>query len=143
MSFDRGRGVTDWNAHFSYAQSTNELYTCASYLGNRLSTLTSCLDLNTYAQLYADVSTKIASYGIAYAGWRDGQDPFYGSDPGRGVTVWVDHYNHVKNNGNATVSTTVTNRLNSLSNRLSRNVYARLYADISVIVARYGVYRKY
>gem|GEM_PF-3388755 len=139
LNIDRGRGVTDWNVHYVYAENTNEIYTCASYLGNRLSSLTSCLELNTYAKMYADVSIKIASYGISYAGWRDGQDPFNNSDPGRGVTVWVEHYNHVKDNGNADVSSTVINRLNILSNRLTRENYAKLYADVSVIVARYGV----
>ncbi len=135
--FDPDRGITDWNAHYNFAQSVTDTHILPGKVGNRLNALTTCLYLETYAKMYADVGIKIGYYGESYAVWSG--DP----DQTPGGAAWLGHYKHIKNFGNADAPQKVTDRLNSLANKIPSDAFAKLYADISVIVASYGVYGSY
>ncbi len=135
---DPGRGVTNWQDHYNYAKNATDLTISAGFIGARFVALRSCLELDNYAKVYADVSIKIADYGIKHAGWVNSGSNTLTNDGGCGILDWNAHYNHVKTNGYGNVDELVKNRMLSLSNRIPKNQYAKLYADVSVIIAKIG-----
>ena len=74
--------------------------------------------------------------------WVDGQDPtrlepYY--DVGRGISDWNAHYNTAANSPTTDEFAGYFNsRMLSLSKCLGRDDYAKAYADVSVILAKYG-----
>ncbi len=138
LSSDGGRGVTRWEDHLLYARNTHDLASCANFVGDRLTTLTSCLDKNDYAKVYADVSVKIAEYGDAYANWKNSLSNALPNDGGCGYKDWNAHLDYVKINGVGNAAALVKNRMSVLSGILTLDNYAKLYADVSVIIAKYG-----
>lgn len=135
---DPGRGVTDWNAHYN-AVKTYGNSNVAEGVKNRMKALATCLVLNNYAKLYADVSVKIADYGVAFAKWRnDPNNTVIPGDPGCGLKDWNAHFNHVNTNGYGNTPDLVGKRMAQLSATISTENFAKLYADVSVIIATYG-----
>ena len=76
----------------------------------------------------------------ANCGWRDGMDTAApANDPGRGVTDWRKHFDHVASGrGLADAHRLVAERFVSLRGCLPRGAYGRLYADVSVLIANVG-----
>lgn len=138
IGFDPGRGITRWNDHYNYGIVTRDINSCASFVGDRMLTLTKCLNMDQYGKLYADVSVKIAEYGIQNAGWRNNLNNTLPNDGGCGILDWNMHYNYIKVNGYSNAAELVKNRMIFLQATLREN-YSRLYADVSVIIAQYGV----
>jgi hypothetical protein len=137
---DSGRGVTNWDAHFRHVNNGPGLDTVHTLLQSRLSMLSQCLPLESYARLYAEVSAVTAAVGRQNAGWVDGMDETAGGDPGRGVSNKDAHYRHVASGAGASAAhIAVGARMASLRAVLSRETYARLYADLSVLIAQCGV----
>lgn len=138
---DPGRGITNWDTHYNHAKTTADLNgTTAVFIGNRLRTLSGCLDLNTYATLYANISVKIANYGVSFAKWtNDLNNTVLGSgDVGCGYKDWNAHFNHVENNGYAPVPGLIEKRMSLLLKTISLENYAKLYADVSVEIATFA-----
>lgn len=71
-------------------------------------------------------------------GWIDGHDSRVPNDVGRGVTSFDAHRAHVMNNGVGGTAGLVGARAEALQKCLPREVFARFYADGSVLVAGYG-----
>lgn len=136
---DPGRGIGNWRAHHDHVASGPGRADVHAVIGARLRTLRGCLPLEAYARAYADASVLIAEAGRGGAGWIDGMDGRGGADPGRGVRNWQAHFEHVASGrGVDSVHDIVAARLENLRNVLPLAVYARLYADVSVLLARYG-----
>ena len=135
---DAGRGVTDWNAHQQYVAAGAGLGNAHALVGARIATLKSCLGKDAYARIYADLSILVGQYGRAHGGWVDGSDPAVPHDDGgRGISNWDAHRDYVTVGiGYGNANTLVANRLQTLSASIAREVYARLYADVSVLIAR-------
>lgn len=70
--------------------------------------------------------------------WFNGQDSNNPSDTGRGVQDHAAHRNHVLNGNTRDTFASVQNRLTVLRGCMSREGYARLYADVSVRIAASG-----
>jgi hypothetical protein len=98
-----------------------------------------CAGLENLAKMYAYVSVKIADYGIKYSNWTNNVNNTLANDPGGGMKDWNALHNHVKTNGYINCDNFVKNRMIVLSQKLARENYARLYADVSVIIAKYGI----
>lgn len=92
---DSGRGVTDSDAHFRHVNNGQGLDTVHDLVRSRLSALSQCLPLQSYARLYAEVSVVVAAVGRQKAGWVDGMDGSASADPGRGVSNKDAHYQHI------------------------------------------------
>jgi hypothetical protein len=135
---DPGRGIQEWQTHYDNIMLYKGLKNAHSFVGDRFTTLKYCLSKEKYADLYADVSIVIAGYGSQYARWIDGQDPNYEYDPGRGIKTRSIHYDHVIVNGTENIEMYIMNRMVTLVNFLPIETYAKLYADVSVIIAKYG-----
>lgn len=138
LTSDGGRGITDANAHYQYIAGGASTATAAGFVGNRMTALSSCLPRGNYAKLYAAVSVAIAAVGRARAGWVDSADPKWTSDPGRGISDANAHLQWA----NATAEPAkggafVGSRMTSLGS-LPRDVYAKLYSDVSVLIAKCG-----
>lgn len=135
---DPGRGVTDWNAHYTAVKSSGS-DNVAQGIKNRMQTLGNCLDLNNYAKVFADVSVKIAEYGVSFANWtNDLNNTVLGNDVGCGSKDWNAHFNAVTIYGTGAAADGIKNRLALLARTISVDNFAKLYADISVIIATYG-----
>jgi hypothetical protein len=74
----------------------------------------------------------------AQTNWLDGQDSKFPSDPGRGVSNWMDHYQSANINI-SNVSSYLRDRMKTLRSGLARDTYSRLYADITYLMASYGL----
>jgi hypothetical protein len=93
-----------------------------------------------YARLYADISVIIAKVGRESLGWQDGLDPDGPSnDSGRGVSRWQDHYQFATTNpAFSSIPSMIESRLRAVQAVASEQAYAKLYADISVVLAAFG-----
>jgi hypothetical protein len=134
---DPGRGITNWQDHYNWGKNAGDLSPSLNFVKVRLNALLNCMNNNQYAKLYADLSMKIADYGINYSNWTNSGNNTLTNDGGCGLKDWNAHNNWAKTNG-ANAPGLVRNRLAALLNEISRDNYARLYADVSVIIAKYG-----
>jgi hypothetical protein len=93
-----------------------------------------------YARLYADISVIIAKVGRESLGWQDGQDPDGPSnDAGRGVSRWQDHYQFATTNpAFSSIPIMIESRLRAVQAVAGEQAYAKLYADVSVVLAAFG-----
>lgn len=137
---DPGRGVADWQAHFAHVNVGAGLTNAHKLVNDRMTTLKGCLDKAAYARLYADLSVIIGFYGRAQAGWKDASDPTApADDPGRGVASWSAHQNHVlAGAGMTNANKLVGDRLQTLSTKVPKAIYGRIYADVSILLANYA-----
>lgn len=137
-SNDPGRGLSNWKIHYDHVMIQDGM-NVNKLIANRLQTLSLCLSNDSYARLYADLSVLIAKVGIQKAGWQDAMDASASSqDPGRGLLDWQIHYKHCLGSGRSNVHVLVGERLSTLKNAISKEAYAKLYADASVLIAKYG-----
>src|SRR5262249_21676542 len=135
---DNGRGITDPNAHYQLIARGGDVVAAAGLVGNRMIALSRCLPRGDYARLYAAVSVAIAAVGRARAGWVDGADPNWASDPGRGVSIASAHVQWANTTTEpAKAGAFVSARMTSLSS-LPRDVYAKLFSDVAVLIAKCG-----
>lgn len=133
---DQGRGVSDWKAHRAFVLNPANAPIAPKLVNARLAALKGCLDKESYARVYADVSILVASYGRASAGWVDGADASAPADDGgRGVAKWRAHYDYALGVGAANANKLVGDRFQSLLGKLKRDDFARLYADVSIVLA--------
>ena len=139
-SGDKGRGVADWTAHQQYVASGAGVANAHALVGDRMQALKSCLDRDGYARLYADLSILVGHYGRSYNGWVDKVDPAApANDGGRGINNWTAHRDYAATTaGFDNAHALVSSRLQSLATRIDRGLYARLYADVSILVANYA-----
>ena len=138
-SDDQGRGIANWQTHFQYASGAGRANVHA-LVGNRMAALRTCLAREVYARIYAAVSVRIGAVGRAQAGWIDGMDSRSTSDPGRALSDAGAHAAYVTGGaGFDTAHGLVAARLAELRDRIPTESYARLYADLSVLLAGYGV----
>jgi hypothetical protein len=93
-----------------------------------------------YARLYADISVIIAKVGRDSLGWQDGLDPDGPSnDSGHGVSRWQDHYQFATTNpAFSSIPSMIESRLRAVQAVASDQAYAKLYADVSVLLAAFG-----
>ncbi len=138
LGADAGRGVTDPAGHRAYALQGGA-QTTPGFVRDRLQALRGCLSPGNYSTLYGDVSVTIAAVGRANLGWPDGTDNSNPSDTGRGVSNVQSHRDYAARGGAPTTPDAVAARLQTLASRVRPDVYAQVYADISVIMARAGV----
>lgn len=118
---DDGRGITNWQAHYKHALSKSNRQSVHDYVRMRLQNLQKTIPVHAYAQLYADVSVRIAELGRYKLGWMDGQDPNGpANDTGRGVSSSSAHFNHaiVVSNAAATPPLVAERMRNMLNNIL-------------------------
>jgi TRAP-type C4-dicarboxylate transport system substrate-binding protein len=134
LADDNGRGITDWTAHYQYAMNAVDLAPSVNYIGNRMTTLESCLPLETYAAYAASISVTIAKCGIQYGGWTNSPD---NAIPGCGLLDSAEHYAYAIG-GNNNVDDLTRQKMQFLSQNIDKEVYARLYADVSVVLAKAG-----
>jgi hypothetical protein len=135
---DGGRGISKQAAHYDWAIVGENRLQVAVIIQNRLKVLKSCLTLDKYARLYADMSLIMADYGVQYAGWSPNAEK--GNDGGKGTREWTGHYNYVNNGGGEDLIKLkiVEKRLNDLCRNLSIEDFANLYAELSVKMAFFG-----
>lgn len=131
---DNGRGVLDWNAHYNYALNVPELLSSSVYMGDRVTTLKGCLSQEMFASSFASVSLAIARCGIQYGGWTNSPD---NAIPGCGSLDSMDHYYYAIG-GNNNMGDLTRQKMKYLSENIDKEVYARLYADVSVTLAKAG-----
>jgi len=131
---DNGRGILDWNAHYNYALNAPELLSSSVYVGNRVTNLKNCLSQEMFASSFASVSLMIARCGIQYAGWVNSPD---NAIPGCGILDSMDHYSYAIG-GNNNMGDLSRQKMKYLSENIDKEVYARLYADVSVALAKAG-----
>jgi hypothetical protein len=140
---DTGRGITDWQIHYNYLINYNAGDKVPDGIKTRLTILLNCLSKEKYAKLYADLSVLTAKAGTdttSTCNWIDGYDSNAGEDTGRGITDWQTHYNYLINyNAGDKVPDGIKTRLTILLNCLSKEKYAKLYADLSVLIAKAGL----
>ena len=136
---DPGRGLSNWKIHYDHVMIQSGLNNADKLVANRLQALSFCLPNDNYARLYADLSVLIANVGDKEAGWQNAMDTSAPSqDPGRGLLDWQIHYKHCLGPGRNTVYELVGVRLSTLKSAISKEAYAKLYADASVLIAKYG-----
>lgn len=85
----------------------------------------------------AVASSVLAAPAFAGCKWVDGSDASVPDDGGRGVADWKAHF------GAGTTSPTrvagwIGSRIATLQGCLAKDDQARLYADVSVLIAHYG-----
>lgn len=134
---DPGRGLLNRNDHYNHAM-TGGGANGHRLVAERLATLETCLDSDQHARLYGDVSVLIAETGRRLAGWVDGMDQSARSDPGRGSSNWQLHHDYAAGGGGGNVSGLVGQRMQTLSQSLGAQAFAQLYAEVSVLLAKYG-----
>lgn len=138
---DAGRGILRWTDHNNYALQPNiDINTCAMFIGERLNSLSRCLLLDDYARCYADVSVRIANFLYTVPPGSNGGYNNLAIDGGYMNSDWNAHYSYVKSYGPGNSASLVQSRMNYLAYSVSRPDYALLYADVSVIIAKYGTY---
>jgi hypothetical protein len=93
-----------------------------------------------YARLYADISVIVAKVGRESLGWTDGQDPDGPSnDSGRGISSWQDHQQFASlDPAFVSIPNMIEARLHAIQNATTEATYAKLYADVSVVLAAFG-----
>ena len=110
-----------------------------AFVKNRMTALSSCISRDNYARIYASISVAIAAVGREKAGWVDGTAGDSPADPWRGVSDWKTHYALVATgSGLPNAADLVGSRMTQLGNYLPLDVYARLYSDVSVMIAKCG-----
>ena len=93
----------------------------------------------TPSSVTISTSTPVPST-VSTCNWIDGSDPNGGDDSGRGITDFQPHYDHVaKYNSSNNVPDLVESRLINLRNCLSKDKYAKLYANLSFLIAKTGL----
>jgi hypothetical protein len=137
---DRGRGVSDWNAHYQYGATTGDVSLIPGYVRDRVLDLKGRLSRPTYSRLYADLTYLIASYGLRSAGWVNGGDAAAPPDDGnRGLLNWDAHRDYVlKSVGYDVAGKLIFERLNSLQGTLGKEEFARCYADCSILILNFS-----
>lgn len=140
LTSDQGRGTTDWNAHYNYAATTNDVSIIPTFIGDRMTAIKTCLSRENYAALYASLSIRIATAGIQFAGWTNSTSNSLPNDAGCGYLDSAAHYGYVMSDvGYANVSELLKNRMFVLQTAMSKDEYAKLYADVSVAIASKAV----
>lgn len=132
---DSGRGVTDPAGHRAYALQGGAQRT-PGFVRTRLQDLRGCLTADAYARMYGDISTAIAAVGRPTLGWPDGADPSNPADSGRGVSNAQAHRDYSARGGAANTPDFIAARLQAIAARARPDVYAQLYAEVSVAIAR-------
>lgn len=93
------------------------------------------------ARAYADCSVALAKYGRDNCNWLDGFDSTRNGilpDIGRGVSEWHEHYAYMRRQPPKPMfGKLVESRMSDLEKGLTRDQFARAYADISIILDRY------
>ncbi|MBK7151278.1 MAG: hypothetical protein IPI43_34265 [Sandaracinaceae bacterium] len=89
------------------------------------------------AAAFALFATVLPTVASANCGWIDGGDQRAPADPGRGVNDWRQHFTAGQANA-ANVPEWVGSRFDTLRGCMSRENFARLYADASLRIARAG-----
>jgi hypothetical protein len=93
------------------------------------------------ARAYADCSVALAKYGRDHCNWLDGWDSTRNGiddDIGRGVSEWHEHYAYMRRQPPKPMfGKIVESRMSELEKGLTRDQFARAYADVSVILDRY------
>ncbi|MBL0342937.1 MAG: hypothetical protein IPP71_19920 [Bacteroidetes bacterium] len=140
LNYDRGRGVSNWQEHYDLG-AKGDANMAAGYIRDRAANLKSQLSRASYSRLYADITYLIASYGIKSAGWLNGSDSRAPSDdPNRALLNWEAHQNYVLSypGGYETASKLFFDRLTALKGILSKEEYARCYADCSILLLNFS-----
>lgn len=70
--------------------------------------------------------------------WLDGYNDSLKTDPGRGKTDWTAHHQFAKVSSQA-VPAILKDRMLALKKIHSKTTYGRLYADITYLIASYGL----
>jgi hypothetical protein len=140
LADDPGRGILSAGPPLEYANS-GARGQAPRLFARRMASLRGCLGREGYARVSADVSAKLGQVGRAMAGWVDGMDGAApADDPGRGLANWRTHFDHVNSGaGESTVAALVERRLAALQSKIGAGAFANLYAELSIILARYGV----
>lgn len=133
---DYGRGILNADAHRNHVMA-NGAAVSPPIVASRFEVLRGCLSRDAYANLYADASVLVASYGRAI-GWPDGQDPRVSTDPGRGVSSRQAHLNHALSTGAGNAPGLLRDRLAAINAAVPLSTAAQLYAEASLLLARYG-----
>lgn len=134
---DYGRGTLDPAGHRNHIL-TYGAGVAPGIISQRLEVLRGCLSTDAYARLYADASVLIAGYGRSRLGWIDAQDGRFSTDTGRGISNWQAHYDWAAGGSAGQVPATVANRVAEINGRVPVDVAAQMYAELSVLIARYG-----
>lgn len=135
-SDDPGRGVLDANQHYEYVVRGPGPANLPAIVARRFAAVRQSLSPDLYARLYAESSVLIAQYGRQYGGWKDAMDAAAPpGDPGRGISDARQHYAYAAGPGAANVPQYIGQRLSSLL-VMPRDAYARMYAALSVTIAR-------
>lgn len=138
---DPGGGVLNARAHYDYVASGNRA-SVPQAVANRFEAARGCLSSDAFAKLYSDAAVLIAAAGRRSAGWRDGPDPSAPpNDMGRGTSDGQAHYRYARGNGASQVPTSIGERMRVLNAALSRDAYAQLYGELSVLIARHAAGR--
>lgn len=133
---DPGRGVLDANQHYEYVVRGPGPANLPAIVARRFDAVRQFLSADLYARLYAESSVLVAQYGRQYGGWKDAMDASAPpGDPGRGISDARQHYAYAAGGGAASVSYYMGQRLSSLL-VMPRDAYARMYAALSVTIAR-------
>lgn len=109
-------------------------------LGVRVSKIANNLSATDRAKVYADCSVILAKYGREKCNWLDGQDSTRtDGDPGRGVSKWHDHYDYMRRQPPEPMfASLMKSRLADLKTNLSKEDFARVYADLCSTLDKAG-----
>jgi hypothetical protein len=110
----------------------------ADTIAPRFAMLRARMSQEQYADAYARMAVLLAGYGDT-VGWINGMDSSVPGDPGRGITSYGPHHDHVINHGGGDVAGSVSSRLDDLRQRLSPSAYAAMEREASQLLAGYGV----
>lgn len=133
---DYGRGILNADAHRNHVMA-NGAAVSPPIVANRIEVLRGCLPRDAYAHLYADASVLVASYGRAI-GWLDGQDSRVSGDPGRGVSSRQAHLDYALSTGAGNAPGLLRDRMAAINAAVPLATAAQLYAEASLLLARYG-----
>lgn len=140
LTSDQGRGITDWNAHYNYAATAADVSIIPTYIGDRMAAVKTCLSRESYAALYASLSIRMATAGIQFAGWTNSTANSLPNDAGCGYLDSAAHYGYVMTDiGYTNVNELLKNRMVVLQTAMSKDEYAKLYADVSITIASKAV----
>ena len=110
----------------------------ADSIGPRFALLRGRMSQEQYADAYANMAVLLARYGDQ-VGWLNSMDSSVPGDPGRGITSYGPHHDHVINHGGGDVAGSISSRLDDLRQRLSPSAYAAMEREASQLLAGYGV----
>jgi len=122
------------NTQFSGKDLTNDVLLKTDKIAEEKST-------TDRARAYADCSVALAKYGRDNCNWLDGMDSTRNGiypDIGRGVSEWHEHYAYMRRQPPKPMfGKLVESRMSDLEKGLTRDQFARAYADVSVILDQY------